>query len=70
MARRLYLEHREAMDQIIATNLIGWGEAKQWLKEAIELQQEWKLDAENQAFVRFRAKIGTSMRRCGQGQVG
>ena len=56
MARRLYLEHREAMDQIIASKPDWVGEAKQWLKEAVELQQEWQLDAESQAFVRFRAK--------------
>ena len=56
LARRIYLEHREAMDKIIANKPDWVGEAKQWLKEAIELQQEWKLDAESQAFVRFRAK--------------
>ena len=55
IARRLYLEHQEAMDQIIANKPDWVAEAKQWLKEAIELQQEWKLDAESPAFVRFRA---------------
>ena len=55
LARRLYLEHREAMDQIIAYKPDWRAETKQWLKEAIELQQEWKLDAESPAFVRFRA---------------
>ena len=56
MARRLYLEHRDAMDQIIANKPDWVVETKQWLKEAIELQQEWKLDAETPAFVRFRAQ--------------
>ena len=56
MARRIYLEHREAMDKIFDNKPDWVGEAKQWLKEAVELQQEWKLDAESPAFVRFRAK--------------
>ena len=55
MARRIYLEHREAMDQIIDNKPDWVTEAKQWLKEDIELQEGWLLDAESPAFVRFRS---------------
>ena len=56
LARKIYLEHREAMDLIIAHKPNWVAEAKQWLKEAIEQQQEWVLDLEETNFVRFRSK--------------
>ncbi len=55
LARRTYLEHREAMDQIIAHKPDWVAEAKQWLKEAIAKHPFWELDREDVQFVRFRA---------------
>ena len=55
LARRIYLEHREAIDQIIAHKPKYVDEAKQWLKEAIEQQEEWELDIEGPVYVRFRS---------------
>ncbi len=55
MARKIYLEHQEAMDLIIA-NRPSWGpEAMPVLKEAIEDQKDWILDVEDRACVRFRS---------------
>ena len=56
LARRIYLEHREAIDQIVANKPDWMAETKQWLKEAIEGQEEWALDLEQPNFVRFRSK--------------
>lgn len=56
LARKIYLEHREAIDQIIAHKPDWVAESKQWLKEAIEQQQDWVLDLEEANFVRFRSK--------------
>ena len=56
LARRIYLEHWEAID-LIASNRPNWvAEAKQWLKEVVAWQDEWALDVEGAAIVRFRAK--------------
>ena len=55
VARRIYLEHREAMDEIIAHKPDWVAEAKQWFKEAIAQHREWKLDIEGTGFVRFRS---------------
>ena len=55
LARRIYLEHREAMDQIIAHKPDWVAESRQWLKEAVALHREWKLDLEGPSFVRFRS---------------
>ena len=55
VARRIYLEHREAMDKIIAHKPDWVAEAKQWLKEAVAQHPKWKLDLEGTGFVRFRS---------------
>ena len=44
LARKTYLEHREAIDLIIANKPDWVAEVKQWLKEAIARQPEWLLD--------------------------
>ena len=55
LARRTYLEHREAVELLLA-NRPDWAvEAKSILKEAIEQQREWILDSEISSAVRFRA---------------
>ena len=55
IARKIYLEHQEAMDLIIA-NRPRWGsEAMPILKEAIKEQPEWKLDFSDRNCVRFRS---------------
>ena len=55
LARSIYLEHREAI-HLIAANEPDWmAEAKQWLREAISRQEEWKLDYEDSLWVRFRS---------------
>ena len=54
-ARRIYLEHREAIE-LIAANKPDWvAETKQWLKEEVARQEEWILDVEGSRFVRFRS---------------
>ena len=54
-ARRIYLEHREALDRIFA-NKVNWiEETKPMLKEAVAKHSCWKLDREEAQFVRFRA---------------
>ena len=55
LARRIYLEHREAVDVIIANRPDWVAEAKQVLKEAVARQREWTLDVEDREFVRFRS---------------
>ncbi len=55
LARRIYLEHWEAIDQIIAHRPDWVAEAKQWLKEAVARQRGWELDLETTNFVRFRS---------------
>ncbi len=54
-ARRIYLEHGEAIDRIIANKPDWVAEAKQWLKEAVAKHSFWKLDREEARYVRFRA---------------
>lgn len=47
LARKIYLEHREAID-LISSHKPDWkAEAKQWLREAVAQQPEWKLDVED-----------------------
>ena len=54
-ARRIYLEHREALD-IIFANKPNWiGEIKPMLKEAVAKHSFWKLDREYANYVYFRA---------------
>ena len=55
LARRIYLEHREAMDQIIAHKPDWVAEAKFMLREAVAKHTFWKLDREDAQYVRFRA---------------
>ncbi|MXY21309.1 MAG: hypothetical protein F4Y49_08245 [Dehalococcoidia bacterium] len=52
-ARKIYLEHREAIDLIAANKPDYMADTMQWLKEAIEQQPEWKLDIEVPKSVRF-----------------
>ena len=55
LSRRIYLEHREAID-LIAANKPDWvAEAKQRLQEAVARQENWELDLEAPTFVRFRS---------------
>ena len=54
-ARRIYLEHWEALDRIFA-NKVNWiEETKPMLKEAVAKYPCWKLDLEAPQLVRFRA---------------
>ena len=55
LARRIYLEHREAVDLIIANRPDWVAEAKQVFKEAVARQREWTLDVEDRDFVRFQS---------------
>ncbi len=54
LARRIYLEHREAVELLLANRPDWAAEAKSILKEAIEQQREWILDSEISSAVRFR----------------
>ena len=54
-ARRIYLEHREALDRILANKPNWIEETKPILKEAIAKYSFWKLDNETPQFIRFRA---------------
>ena len=54
-ARRIYLEHWDALDRIFA-NKVNWiEETKPMLKEAVAKHPYWKLDLEAPQLVRFRA---------------
>ena len=55
MARKIYLEHRESMDLIIANRPDWRTEGGAILKEAINEQENWILDVEDRWFVRFRS---------------
>ena len=55
LARKIYLEHREAVDLLIESQPDWVAEAKQWLKEAVARQAEWALDLEDKEYVRFRS---------------
>ena len=54
-ARRIYLEHWEAIDRIIANKPDWVAETKPMLKEAIAKHPFWILDREDPNYVRFRA---------------
>lgn len=56
LARKTYLEHREAIDLIIANRPNWVSEARQWLREAIEQQPKWLLDKEDRSHIRFRTE--------------
>ena len=57
LARKTYLEHRDAID-IIMKNIPDWtAEARQWLREAIEQQPLWLLDKEDRHHIRFRTEV-------------
>ena len=56
LARKTYLEHREAIDLIIANRPNWVSEARQWLREAIEQQPKWLLDKEDRRHIRFRTE--------------
>ena len=53
--RRIYLEHREALDRIFANKPNWIDETRPMLKEAVAKYPFWKLDLETAQFVRFRA---------------
>ena len=55
LARRIYLEHREAIEIIIANRPSRSEELKPLLKEAIKRQPGWKLDLDRDTFVAFRS---------------
>ena len=55
LARRIYLEHWEAIEEIVANRPNWVAEAKQWLKEAVARQRGWKLDLEDSNTVRFHS---------------
>lgn len=54
-ARRIYLEHREAIERIIANKPNWRDETKPILREAIEKHPDWKLESETNNAVRFSA---------------
>ena len=54
-ARRIYLEHWEAIDRIIANKPNWINETKPMLKEAVAKHSFWKLDREDPQYIGFRA---------------
>ena len=54
-ARRIYLEHWEAIDRIIANRPDWIYETKPMLREAVAKHSFWKLDYEQARYIRFRA---------------
>ena len=54
-ARSIYLEHREALDRILANKPNWVEETKPILREAVAKHSCWKLDREDAQFVRFLA---------------
>ena len=58
LARKVYLEHREAID-LIWENVPDWvADSKPWLREAITQQPGWLLDLEDERrnYIRFRTE--------------
>lgn len=55
LARKLYLEHWEAIDLIYRHKPNWTADAKQICKEAVAQQKSWVLDKEDNNFVRFRS---------------
>ena len=60
-ARRIYLEHREALDRLLANKPNWIEEAKQWLKEAVAQHREWKLDLVLQSHIHSDGTFGLSI---------
>lgn len=56
LARKTYLEHKEAIDLIIANKPDWVAEVKPWLREGIAKRSEWLLDVEGRNFIRFRTE--------------
>ena len=56
LARKTYLEHREAIDLIIANKPDWVTEVKPWLKKGIAKRPEWLLDVEGGNYIRFRTE--------------
>ena len=54
-ARRIYLEHWEAIERIIANKPDWIDETKPMLKEAVAKHPFWILDLEERQYIRFRA---------------
>ena len=54
LARKIYLEHKQAMDLIIQHKPDLRAEMQQIIKEAIAQQDKWKLDGEETGYVYFR----------------
>ena len=54
-ARRIYLEHREALHRTFANKSDWIKETKPMLREAVAKHSFWKLDHEDTRYVRFRA---------------
>ena len=54
-ARRVYLEHWEAIERIVANKPDWVAETKPMLREAVAKHPFWKLDFEEAQYVRFRA---------------
>ena len=54
-ARRIYLEHWEAIERIVANKPNWIDETKPMLREAVAKHPFWKLDREDPQYVRFRA---------------
>ncbi len=58
-ARKVYLEHREAIDLIVASKPDWMVEIKPWLKKAIKAiaqHPKWLLDLEDKNHIRFRTE--------------
>ena len=57
LARRIYLEHREAVELLLENRPDWAAELKPAFKKAIERQPDWRLDHEINNAVRFRANV-------------
>ncbi len=57
LARRIWLEHREALGLLIEHRPDWVAETKPILKEAIARQPSWRLDLEANNYVRFRSAV-------------
>lgn len=57
LARRIYLEHREAVELLLANRPDWAAETKPILKAAMKQQSGWRLDRDTRNAVRFRADV-------------
>ena len=62
LVRKIYLEHREAIELVIQHKPDLVDEMKQIFRDAIKRQDKWRLDCEDVGFLRFQVyRLGIAL---------